>query len=430
MHENQPTTRQLIVFTVILSFIVSVAGTILSLSVFTPLLSGGDSGNGSSVIFNKRNFLEKITQTTPEKKQKDEENNQKVVRQENTVEKVVADSAPAVVSVVASKDVPVVEQFFIDPFGDDPLFRQFFGGGGSGLQVPQLRQKGTERKDVSAGTGFIVSADGLIVTNKHVVNDQNADYTIFMNDGKKIPAKVLARDPFQDLAVLKITGSRLPFLRLGDSSKVKIGQTVIAIGNALGEFRNTVSVGVISGLQRSIVARGGSSGSEVLEELIQTDAAINPGNSGGPLLNIRGEVIGINTAIASGAQNIGFTIPINKVARDLQSVKTFGRFIYPYLGVRYIIITSELVAKFGLARDYGGFIAKNNGEPGVAPGSPADTAGIKEGDIILSINGERVDTDHTLLALIQKYQVGQEVTVRIFRDGKEFDVNVKLEERK
>jgi len=412
---------------VVLSFVVSIVGTILSLSVFGPLIAGSETGAGATIVYQRPSFLEKITQTTPEKIKDD------VVvpaRPEDTVEKVVAAASPAVVSVVASKDVPILERFFVDPFGDDPLLKEFFGDQGPSIQIPQLRQKGTRRQDVSAGTGFFVSTDGLIITNKHVVADQEAEYTVLMNDGKKLAARVLARDPVQDVAVLRVAGSSFPSLRLGDSSQIKIGQTVIAIGNALGEFRNTVSVGVVSGLQRSIVARGGAGGPEALQELIQTDAAINPGNSGGPLLNIRGEAIGINTAVASGAQSIGFALPINKVKQDLENVKTFGRFIYPFLGVRYIIVTKELADKFALKRDYGALIAKGDTEPGVASGSPAELAGIKEGDIILALSGERIDIDHPLAPLIQKHKVGEEVTLRIFRDEKEFDVKVRLEERK
>jgi len=425
--EHQPTSQQLILFSVVLSFVVSIVGTILSLSVFGPLIAGSETGAGATIVYQRPSFLEKITQTTPEKIKDD------VVvpaRPEDTVEKVVAAASPAVVSVVASKDVPILERFFVDPFGDDPLLKEFFGDQGPSIQIPQLRQKGTRRQDVSAGTGFFVSTDGLIITNKHVVADQEAEYTVLMNDGKKLAARVLARDPVQDVAVLRVAGSSFPSLRLGDSSQIKIGQTVIAIGNALGEFRNTVSVGVVSGLQRSIVARGGAGGPEALQELIQTDAAINPGNSGGPLLNIRGEAIGINTAVASGAQSIGFALPINKVKQDLENVKTFGRFIYPFLGVRYIIVTKELADKFALKRDYGALIAKGDTEPGVASGSPAELAGIKEGDIILALSGERIDIDHPLAPLIQKHKVGEEVTLRIFRDEKEFDVKVRLEERK
>jgi S1-C subfamily serine protease len=423
MDENQPTTKQIVVFAVVLSFIVSVIGTILTLGILQPLFGGEDSA--TPFFFNRPQILEKITERVEKVVG---ETKERIVRQEELIVKVVEEASPAVVSVVASKDVPVVEQFLIDPFGGDPFFKQFFGD--DGPKIPQLRQKGTQKQEISAGTGFIVSAEGLILTNKHVVSDKEAEYTVLLNDERKMPAKILARDPVQDLAVLKIEGSDFPTLKLGDSDSVKIGQTAIAVGNALGEFRNTVSVGVISGLGRSIVAQGAPAGPEVLQELIQTDAAINPGNSGGPLLNIRGEVVGINTAVAKGAENVGFAILINKAKRDIENVKKHGRIIYPFMGVRYAIINKEFVEKEKLGRDYGAFLRSSEEEPAVILGSPADKAGLKNGDIILEINGERIDQDHTLASLIQKYQVGDEITLKVFREGKEFEVKLKLEERK
>lgn len=420
MKEQQPTTKQIVLFSVVLSFIVSVIGTTLALGVFGPLFSG-ESG-GAPILFSRPRILQQIADkvAAPERP----------LRQDEMVVKAVEEVSPAVVSIVASKDVPVIERYFVDPFGNDPFFQQFFGGG-SGFQVPQYRQKGTQKQDVSSGTGFIVSSDGLILTNKHVVADTAAEFTVLMNDGRKKPARVLARDTAQDIAVLKIEGHDLPTARFGDSSQVKIGQAVIAIGNALGQFRNTVSVGIISGLERSIVAGGGGGGeSEVLEELIQTDAAINPGNSGGPLLNIYGEVIGINTAMATGAENIAFTIPINNAKRDVASVKAHGKILYPFLGIRYTIVTKDTADKQKLGRDYGALVGKSDTDSAVVAGGPADRAGIKEGDIILQINGERIDTDHTLASLLQKYQVGDEIALKVFRDEKEFDTKVKLEERK
>lgn len=422
MDENQPTTRQLVVFTVVLSFIVSVIGTVLALAVVGPILGVGEEG-GAPLIFNKP--FERIRETIAP-----QEVTEVVSRQDELVVKVVEAASPAVVSIVASKDVPVIEKFFIDPFADDPLFRQFFGGDGSGFRIPQFRQKGTQRQEISSGTGFIVSADGLIITNKHVVADKEAEYTALLNDGRKVTAKVLARDPLQDLAVLKIEGSGFPAVRLGDSSQIKIGQTVIAIGNALGEFRNTVSVGVISGLQRTVIAEGAATGPEMLQELIQTDAAINPGNSGGPLLNIRGEVIGINIAVARGAENIGFAMPVNKAKRDLEDVQKHGKIIYPFLGVRYLSVTKDSAEKEKLGRDYGALLRGGDDGPAVVVGSPGDRAGLQSGDIILEINGERVDPERSLASLIQKYQVGDEVTLKVFREGKEMEVKVKLEERK
>lgn len=354
--------------------------------------------------------------------------NLKLPRTDELVVSVVKRASPAVVSIVASKDVPVVEQYYVDPFGNDPFFRRFFGGG-SGIQIPQLRQNGTERRDVSSGTGFIINASGLILTNKHVVADTAADYTVFMNDGSKIPAKVLARDPVQDLAVVRIERSGLPTLPVGDSDAIEPGQTAIAIGNALGEFQNTVSVGVVSGLHRSIVASG-QGVSEQLGELIQTDAAINPGNSGGPLLNLNGEVIGINTAVAEGAQSIGFAIPINGAKRDIASVTAVGRIIYPFLGVRYQIVTPSVARERKLGVEYGALIVAGDGEPGVVNASPADRAGLREGDVILEFNGQKIDAKHTLSQLLGERQVGETVRMKVLRKGQTLNLEAALAERK
>ena len=318
---------------------------------------------------------------------------------------------------------------WLNKFSDDPLFREFFGDGGSGFRVPQLRERGTQKTEVSSGTGFIVSPDGMVVTNRHVVSDTKAEFTALLNDGRKLTAKVLAIDPLHDIAILKIEGNDFPALRLGNSDGIKIGQTVIAIGNALGEFRNTVSVGVVSGLERTIMASGGGAGAETLRELIQTDAAINFGNSGGPLLNLYGEVFGMNTAVASGAENIGFAIPVNKIKRDLENVKARGKIIYPFLGVRYAMVTKELADAQKLGRDYGALVVGAEGEAAILPGSPAEKAGVKAGDIILEVNGEIINLNNTLAEVIQKHQVGEEVSMKIFRDGKEMELKAKLEER-
>jgi len=234
-----------------------------------------------------------------------------LVKSIKTIPEVVKQVSPAVVSVIVSKYVPILEQEYYNPFGENSPFN---------IRIPRIVEKGKELKEIGGGSGFIVSSDGLIVTNKHVVSDQEAQYTVLTNDGNKYSAKVLFRDPAQDVAVLKIDAVDLPTVKLGNSDDLEIGQTVIAIGNALGEFRNTVSAGIVSGLMRSVTAGGGGF-SEQLEQLIQTDAAINPGNSGGPLLNLYGQVIGINTAVANNAENIGFTIPINKVKQDIVNVK-------------------------------------------------------------------------------------------------------------
>lgn len=352
--------------------------------------------------------------------------NQAVSDYENAKIAAVKRVSPAVVSIIVTKDLPVLEQYYINPFegfGDD-FFGQFFG-------IPQYRQKGTEKKEVGGGTGFVISGDGLILTNRHVVQDEKAEYTVLTNDEKKYPAKVLARDPVLDLAVLKIEKNDLPPTILGDSDKLELGQTVIAIGNALGEFRNTVSVGVVSGLSRQITARGAGQ-TEILRDVIQTDAAINHGNSGGPLLNLRGEVIGVNVAMVSGAQSIGFAIPINQAKSVIESVKKEGRIVIPYIGVRYIIINEEIKKKNNLPVDYGALVIRGDTreELAVIPGSPANKAGIVENDIILEIDGQKITRDNDLASIIRTKKVGQEVTLKILSKGTEKNVKVKLEERR
>ena len=235
--------------------------------------------------------------------------------QDELLTSAVAKIAPAVVSIVISKDVPKLEVTYENPFGNDPFFKDF------NVRVPVYKQKGTVNQKVGAGTGFIVSSDGYILTNRHVVSDQNATYTALLADGTQKSGRVVFRDTENDIALLKIDGSGFKAVPLGDSSTLKLGQTVVAIGNALGEYNNSVSVGIISGLNRTIEAGGGGS-VETLAGVIQTDAAINPGNSGGPLITTSGEVIGVNVATTIGASNISFSIPVSK-AKSL---------VAPYIG--------------------------------------------------------------------------------------------------
>ena len=333
--------------------------------------------------------------------------------QEQKIIDIVKENSPSVVSVVAYKDVPVYEQTFQQDF--------FF-------IIPKLEQKGTERQQVGAGTGFIVSSDGLILTNKHVVSDKEAEYVVIMTDNKEYNAKVLARDPVQDLAIMKIEGGNsFKPLKLGSVDDIQIGQTVIAIGNALGRFQNTVSVGVISGLGRTIVATGPDFATERLEDIIQTDTAINRGNSGGPLINLKGEVVGINTAVSTEGENIGFAISIDKAKRSIEQVKTLGRISYPYMGVRYIILNKEISKARDIEVDYGALIVGDD-EPAVVDGSPAQKAGIKEGDVILEINGEKITEDNSLAKIISKYNPFESLNLKILRDGQEIYLNIILGE--
>ncbi|MFH1188077.1 MAG: trypsin-like peptidase domain-containing protein, partial [bacterium] len=273
----------------------------------------------------------------------------------------------------------------------------------------------------------------LIITNKHVVADEEAEYAVLLSNGQQYTGKVLARDPLNDVAFVKIEGKNdFPYINLGDSDKIKLGQTVIAIGNALGEFQNSVSTGIISGLKRTINA-GNQYGQSVeqLENVIQTDAAINPGNSGGPLLNLQGEVIGVNVAVAS-AQNIGFSLPVNDIKKCLQEVEKTGKIMRPMLGFRYTLINKALQEQLKLSVDYGALIAKGQeaADLAVIPGGPADKAGLKEGDIILEINAVKITPENNLAKILNKYNVGDEIGLRVLRDGKEIIVKVVLEEMK
>lgn len=345
--------------------------------------------------------------------------------QEEAVISIVKKYSPAVVSVIVSKDVPVVERCYISPFGEDPFFKQFFGD----FLVPSECQNGFKRQEVGGGTGFMISADGLIVTNKHVVADTKAEYTVLTNDEKKYPAKVLARDPLKDLAIIKIEAANLPTVVLGDSNNLEIGQTVIAIGNALGEFRNTVSMGIISGLARTIVASGGGV-TEELRNIIQTDAAINPGNSGGPLLNLKGEVIGVNVAVAQGAQGVSFALPVNEVKKSINSVKAQGRIVYSYIGIRYVTLNEAIKKENNLPVSEGAWLKPSGNEAVVVKDSPAEKAGLKAGDIITEVNGEKLTSKNILSDVIQKYIIGQTINLKILRSGQTLTIPVKLEERK
>ncbi len=330
---------------------------------------------------------------------------------EAEVVEAIEKANPAVVSIVVTKDVPVLEEYFdnFDPFG-------FFN-----FQIPRTRQNGTEKKEVGGGSGFFVSSDGLVVTNRHVVEDEKAEYTVLTNEGEKLEAEVLARDSVLDIAILQTKAKNTKFLEFEDSRQIRLGQTAIAIGNALGEFRNSVSVGVVSGLSRSIVAGDGMGRSEVLEEVIQTDAAINPGNSGGPLLNLDGRVIGVNVAVSRGAENIGFALPANVVASVVNSVEEHGEIVRPYLGVRYTLITPSMQEKNNLAVEYGAVVGRGESPEDLAviPGSPADKAGIVENDIILEIDGVKIEEGHSLATIIRQKAVGDKIKIKLLSKGKE-----------
>jgi serine protease Do len=330
---------------------------------------------------------------------------------------------PAVVSIVISKEVSIAQPndiFNLGPFSFDM---------GNGDQGGANTNGPTQKQDVGGGSGFIISPDGLIVTNRHVVDDASATYTVVLADGSKHDAKVLARDTAIDLALIKIDGKNLPTLSLGDSDSLQLGDTVVAIGNALGEFSNSVTRGIVSGINRTITA-GDMGGSEVIDQAIQTDAAINPGNSGGPLLNLAGQVVGVNTAVSQQGQSVGFAIPINIAKQSIESVQKFGRIIRPYLGVRYVIINTDMSKQNQLPFSYGALVSRGTdpGQVAVVPGSPADKAGIMENDILLEADGVKIDADHTLVSAIVKKKVGDTISLKIYHKGDTKTVTVTLAE--
>lgn len=292
------------------------------------------------------------------------------------------------------------------------------------------------QEEQAAGTGIIISSDGLVVTNRHVVPSGTTSVSVTLSDGTELHnVQVIGRTSDSDsldIAFLKIKdsqGHKLTPATIGDSSKVQVGDAVVAIGNALGQFQNTVTSGIISGYGRSVQA-GDSTGSstENLDDLFQTDAAINEGNSGGPLVNMNGQVIGINTAVASDSQNIGFAIPINDVKGLINQVLKTGSFQRPYLGVRYIPLTADVAQQYNLSVNNGAFIAPaaDPSQPSVVSGSPADQAGLQEGDIITKLDGQNIDQTHSLTSLLDQHQVGDKVTLTIIRDGKTITKNVTL----
>lgn len=329
---------------------------------------------------------------------------------DDTVVNVAAQASPAVVSIVASKDMPRYEQY-MEQYG---LF-----------MMPRYRENGTERREIGAGSGFVISADGYVVTNRHVIVDPEAEYTVITSEGDEYIATVVASDATMDIALLKIDVTDMPYLAFGDSDAVQVGQTVVAIGNALGEFSNTVSVGVVSGLARNITASGGGAAEE-LQNVIQTDAAINSGNSGGPLLDLNGQVIGVNVAASFGmTENIGFALPANAVQQVVDDLREFGTVQRVYLGVRFTMIDADFAEQNDLSVDYGAILLRGeNRELAVIPGSPADKAGLEENDIILAVNGEKLE--QALNVALRDFSVGDVVSLKVLHDGEEKTVDVTL----
>lgn len=285
------------------------------------------------------------------------------------------------------------------------------------------------RTSQAAGTGVIVDESGHILTNKHVVPESATSIQIVMSDGTRYSdVKLVGRDPLNDLAILKVESPKdFKPARFADSDAVRTGQKVIAIGNALGQFQNTVTSGIISGMGRPIAASSESGGQpEQLTNLFQTDAAINSGNSGGPLLNYNGEVIGINTAVAANAENIGFAIPINEAKGIITSAQETGRVVRPYIGVRFTMLTPDIAKELELSIDKGAYISRDSGS--IVSGSPAEAAGLKPGDVITKVNDIVLSDTVSLASAVGRFRVDEEVRLTVIRDSKEQVISVKLSE--
>lgn len=331
--------------------------------------------------------------------------------------KIVKKVMPSVVSIVIAEHL-------------EDLKKQM-PNGGAGVAIPDGVADERGMVTTGGGSGFVIAPDGLILTNKHVVSEKKAEYTVILSDGREFPAKILSRDPINDVAILKIDAQKLPCIALGDATRLELGQSLIAIGNALGIFRNTVSVGIVSGLSRSITAQAEPNAPpQEMRGLIQTDAAINPGNSGGPIVDRDGKVVGVNAAIVSGAQAIGFAIPVNAARRDIEDIKKYGRIRRPLLGLRYVMIDKALAKKMGLFADHGALVMRESAhDAAVVPESPAEKASVREHDIVLAINGSPLDTNHTVQDFLENANVGDEVELTIFRDGAEIKAKTTLAER-
>lgn len=330
---------------------------------------------------------------------------------------------PAVITIIASKDLPKIDDFYFLPFQ------------GEKVAFPKSINNEKQKTKIGGGSAFVVSKDGYVLTCNHVVEDVEAEYTVIFDPDHRYTAEVLSRDPLTDTAILKIKDKdNFPYLKLANSDEAELGESVIAVGNPLGEFEDTLSSGIVSGLSRKITAYNGnqlSTKSTCLRGLIQTDAAINPGNSGGPLVNMDGEVIGINTAMVMGAENIGFALPINYIKEDLEEMKKEGRIKRPYLGVKYVMLNEQVAKENKLNCTFGALVVREMfGEPAVAKGSSADKAGVKEYDIILEINGTEVNEDNTLNDILGKCVVGEKIAIVALRGEKEVTLETILKERK
>ena len=341
-----------------------------------------------------------------------------MIEEESSAISVVDRVTPAVVSIVIKKKAKDIQINSINGF--------FFG------QAPaEPKIEDPDRLvEVGAGTGFFVTSDGYIVTNRHVVEEENGFFTVVTNDDQEYEAQIIDIDPFFDIAILKIEGENFLTVVFGDADNLEVGQTVIAIGNALSQYQNTVTKGVISGVNRRLETYDYSTGGEIIEGAIQTDAAINLGNSGGPLINLLGEVIGMNTAVSSDGQGLGFAIPVNEIKQAIESVKKDGRIIRPWLGVRFLMINKEYAAEESLPVEVGALISADEGDEAIVKDGPADKAGLKTGDIVTKVDNEILTDENSLSKVVREHLSGDVLKLTVLRDEETLELSVTLEEYK
>ncbi len=398
----------------------SVTQTLFVIGLAVSALVGSVAGAGTTFVLSSQLgsfalFDASSTTLTPEAVQS---RIVELIEEESATIAVVERVTPAVVSIVVKKERGEIQNESTRFFEGSIYFGETLDDGAA-----------AELVEVSSGTGFFVTQDGYLLTNRHVVDEEGVSYFVVTNDGTELPAVLVDVDPLQDIAILRVEGEAFSTVTLGDSDEIRIGQTVIAIGNTLSEFRNTVTKGVVSGINRRVTA-GDSFNAEVIDQAIQTDAAINPGNSGGPLINLLGEVIGINTAVSFQGESVAFAIPINEAKRAVEDVQTYGRIVRPWLGVRYVLVEPEAGSEVEGAYEVGALIVSGDqpGEVGVFAGSPADLAGLTEEDVIIAIEGEALSEDRALAERISDYRPGDIITLTVLRGTERFDVDVTLAE--
>lgn len=429
--ENQSASKTLVA-SVLLSFIAGIMGTVLA----------------EQYLFGKNVLAQ--NPTPPAQTQQVQKEQTTYVEESQSIDSIKK-VGPAVVSIVASKDLKIYKNnpFSFgsgDPFGNFPGF--YFNS----RRQQQDQQNNQDSSDfevkktkVGGGSGFIISEDGLVLTNRHVVSDQGVEYTIVLSDGTEYDGEVVSVDSLNDLAVLQMVKKgelskkkeertklqNLTVAEMGDSDALQVGQRVLAIGYALGQYQNTVTSGIISAKSREITAADQGS-AETLSGLLQTDAAINPGNSGGPLINLEGQVVGINVAIDNSGSSIGFAIPMNEVKPVLESIKKYGKIVRPVLGVRHILLDKVKADELKIDVDHGALLVGDEaqGQFAVIPGSPADKAGLKIKDVILSVDGKDVTIDNGLTTMVAQHNPGDTITLKVWRSGETKEIKVTLEENK